>query len=37
MDNNFNESCVFEGVATAIITPFKGEEIDYDSFSKLID
>ncbi len=28
---------VFKGVATAIVTPFKGNEIDYEAFGKLID
>ena len=28
---------VFTGAATAIITPFKNNEVDYDSFGKLID
>ena len=28
---------MFKGSGVAIVTPFKGEEIDYDSFKKLID
>ncbi len=28
---------VFQGVATALITPMKGYEVDYESFGKLID
>ena len=28
---------VFTGAATAIITPFKGTEIDYDAFGRLLD
>ncbi|MDI9504977.1 MAG: 4-hydroxy-tetrahydrodipicolinate synthase [Candidatus Excrementavichristensenella sp.] len=28
---------VFTGAATAIVTPFKGNEVDYDAFGKLID
>ncbi len=27
---------IFDGVATALITPFKGEKIDYNAFEKLI-
>lgn len=28
---------VFSGCATAIITPFKGDKVDFESFSRLID
>ena len=28
---------IFKGAATALITPFKGSEVDYDSFGRLID
>ena len=28
---------IFEGVATALITPFKDEKVDYDAFAKFID
>ena len=29
--------CVFEGVATALITPFENDQIDYSTLGKLID
>ena len=28
---------IFKGAVTALITPFKGSEVDYDSFGRLID
>ena len=31
------KNTIFKGVATAIVTPFKGEEIDYESFARLIE
>lgn len=31
------KNTIFKGVATAIITPFKGDEIDYERFAKLIE
>ncbi|MBR4933878.1 MAG: dihydrodipicolinate synthase family protein, partial [Clostridia bacterium] len=33
----FNKKIVFEGAATALITPMKNGEVDYDSFGRLID
>ena len=34
---NFNKQIVFEGAATALITPMKNGEVDYEAFGKLID
>lgn len=34
---NFNKKIVFEGAATALITPMKNGEVDYEAFGKLID
>ncbi|MBQ9963627.1 MAG: 4-hydroxy-tetrahydrodipicolinate synthase [Clostridia bacterium] len=31
------KNTVFTGAATAIVTPFKGEEIDYEQFGRLIE
>ncbi|MBR2316112.1 MAG: 4-hydroxy-tetrahydrodipicolinate synthase [Clostridia bacterium] len=31
------KNTIFKGVGTAIITPFKGDEVDYESFAKLIE
>ena len=31
------KNTVFTGAATAIITPFKDNKIDFESFAKLID
>lgn len=31
------KNTIFKGVATAIITPFKNGEVDYESFAKLIE
>ncbi len=31
------KNTIFKGVATAIITPFTGDEIDFESFAKLIE
>ena len=28
---------IFKGIATALITPFKGDEVDYEAFGRLID
>ena len=28
---------IFKGIATALITPFKGGEVDFESFGRLID
>ena len=33
----FNKQIVFEGAATALITPMKNGAVDYDAFGKLID
>ena len=33
----FNKQIVFEGAATALITPMKNGEVDYEAFGKLID
>ena len=33
----FNKEIVFRGAGTALITPMKGDGIDYDAFGKLID
>ena len=33
----FNKQIVFEGAATALITPMKNGLVDYDAFGKLID
>ena len=33
----FNKQIVFEGAATALVTPMKGGLVDYDAFGKLID
>lgn len=32
-----NKKTIFKGIATALITPFNEDGIDYDSFGKLID
>ncbi len=32
-----NKQTVFSGAAVAIITPFKNDKLDYDSFGKIID
>ena len=34
---NFNKQIVFEGAATALITPMKNGLVDYEAFGKLID
>ena len=34
---SLHKPTVFEGVATAMITPFHNGEVDYDTFGKLID
>lgn len=34
---NFNKQIVFEGAATALITPMKNGKVDYEAFGKLID
>ena len=31
------KTTVFKGAATAIITPFKNNKIDYEKFAKLIE
>ena len=31
------KKCIFRGVATALITPFGPDGIDYDQFGKIID
>lgn len=31
------KNTIFKGVGTAIITPFKGDEVDYESFARLIE
>lgn len=28
---------IFRGIATALITPFRNGEVDYDTFGRLID
>ena len=28
---------IFKGIATALITPFKGGEVDFEAFGRLID
>ena len=33
----FQKKIVFEGAATALVTPFKNGLVDYDAFGKLID
>ncbi len=33
----FNKEIIFEGAATALITPMKNGVVDYDSFGRLID
>ena len=32
-----NKKTIFTGAATAIVTPFKNNEVDYDTFGKLIE
>ena len=32
-----NKKAVFKGTATAIITPFKNGEIDYESYANIIE
>ncbi|MFA6893987.1 MAG: dihydrodipicolinate synthase family protein, partial [Synergistaceae bacterium] len=32
-----SKKIIFTGIATALITPFKGQEIDFDKFGRLID
>jgi len=34
---NFQKNLVFEGAATALVTPFKNGTVDYDTFGRLID
>ena len=34
---NQHKTTIFEGAATAIITPFRGGAVDYDAFGKIID
>ena len=34
---NFQKNLVFEGAATALVTPFKNGAVDYDTFGRLID
>lgn len=34
---NFNKQIVFEGAATALITPMRNGAVDYDDFGRLID
>ncbi len=34
---NFQKKIVFDGAATALVTPFKGGQVDYESFGRLID
>ncbi len=31
------KTCIFEGAATALITPFSGGKVDFDAFEKLIE
>ena len=33
----FQKKIVFEGAATALVTPFAGDKVDYDAFGRLID
>ena len=33
----FQKKIVFEGAATALVTPFRGGQVDYDTFGRLID
>ena len=33
----FQKEIIFEGVATALITPFRAGCVDYDAFGRLID
>ena len=32
-----NKTCIFEGAATALITPFSGGKVDFDAFERLIE
>ncbi len=34
---NFQKKLVFDGAATALVTPFKNGQVDYDAFGRLID
>ncbi len=34
---NFQKKIVFDGAATALVTPFKNGAVDYDTFGRLID